>query len=75
VVKNVDYSSKGPEFNSQHPYGTSQLSVSPVPEELTPPKKKTQICKQNTNAHEKYVKKKEVWCKAYKDSQLIPFKG
>jgi hypothetical protein len=27
VVKNTNYSSRGPEFNSQHPHGGSQPSV------------------------------------------------
>lgn len=29
-------SSLGPRFNSQRPHGTLQLSVTPVPEDLTP---------------------------------------
>ena len=35
VVKSSDYSSRGPRFKSQHPHGSSQLSVTPVPENLT----------------------------------------
>lgn len=30
VVKNIDYSSRGPMFDSQHPQFSSQLSVTPV---------------------------------------------
>ena len=36
VVKSTDYSSRGPRFNSQHPHGSSQLSVTPVPGDPTP---------------------------------------
>ena len=34
VVKSC--SSRGPGFNSQHPHGSSQLSVAPIPGDLTP---------------------------------------
>ena len=30
VVKSTGYSSRGPEFKSQHPHGSSRLSVTPV---------------------------------------------
>jgi hypothetical protein len=30
VDKSTDYSSRGPGFKSQHPHGSSQLSVTPV---------------------------------------------
>ena len=36
VVKSTGYSSRGPRFNSQHPLGSSQQSVTPVPGDLTP---------------------------------------
>jgi hypothetical protein len=36
AVKHTLYSSRGPEFNSQHPYGRLQLSITPVPGHLTP---------------------------------------
>ena len=40
-----------PGFNSQHPHGSSQLSVTPVPEDLTPSDR--HIGRQNNaNAHE-----------------------
>ena len=42
VVKSIDYSSKGLEFDSQQPHGSSQLSATPVPGNLTP---------SHTNAH------------------------
>jgi hypothetical protein len=35
VVTSTGCSSKGPEFSSQHPYGNSQLSVTPVSGDLT----------------------------------------
>ena len=35
-VKSTDCSSRRPRFNSQHPHGSSQLSVTPVPGNLTP---------------------------------------
>ena len=36
MAKSTEYSSRGPGFNSQHPRGSSQLSVTPVPGNLTP---------------------------------------
>jgi hypothetical protein len=42
-------------FNSQHPQGRSQLSVVPVPRDLTPSHR--HACSQNTNA---YKKRKEL---------------
>jgi hypothetical protein len=36
VVKSTPYSSRGLGFNSQHPHGGSQLSVTPVPGDLCP---------------------------------------
>jgi hypothetical protein len=37
-----------PGFNSEHPHGSSQLSVTPVPGDRTPSHR--HICRQNTNA-------------------------
>jgi hypothetical protein len=57
AVKNTGCSSRRPGFNSQHPHGTSQLSVTPVPEDLAPFHR--HAFRQNTNAHKnKYLKKK-----------------
>ena len=50
VIKNTGYSSRGPRFNSQYPHGSSQLSVTVVPGDVTPSLK--HICRQSTNAHE-----------------------
>ena len=50
AVKSTSCSSRGPEFNSQHPHGSSKLSVTPVPGDLTPSHRHTY--RQNTNAHE-----------------------
>ena len=36
VVKSTDCSSREPEFNSQHPHDSLQLSVIPVPRAPTP---------------------------------------
>jgi hypothetical protein len=36
VVKGNGCSSRGSKFNSQHPQGSSQQSVTPVPEDLEP---------------------------------------
>jgi hypothetical protein len=36
AVKNTGYSSRGPGFSSQHPHSSSQLSVTPVPEDPIP---------------------------------------
>jgi hypothetical protein len=44
-----DGSSRGSEFNSQHPHDSSQLSIVTVPGELTSTYRHT--CKQNTSAH------------------------
>jgi hypothetical protein len=52
VVKTTDCSSKGPEFNSQHPHGNT--TVTPVPEDPTPSHRHT--CRQNTDAHEIKIK-------------------
>ena len=35
ALKSTDCSSRGPEFNSQHPHGSSHLSVTPLPGDLT----------------------------------------
>ena len=34
VVKSTSCSSRGPGFSSQHPHGSSQVSLTPVPEDL-----------------------------------------
>lgn len=39
-----------PRFNSQHPYGSSQVAVTPVPENQTSSHRHTY--RQNTNAHQ-----------------------
>ncbi|CAO2583729.1 17-beta-hydroxysteroid dehydrogenase 13 [Lemmus lemmus] len=36
AVGSSDCSSRGPGFDSQHPHGSSQLSVTPVPRDPTP---------------------------------------
>lgn len=36
AVKNIGCSSRGSRFNSQHPHGRSQPSLTPVPGGLTP---------------------------------------
>jgi hypothetical protein len=36
VFKSTGCSSRGPRFNSQHPYNGSQISVTPVPGNITP---------------------------------------
>jgi len=51
VVRNTVCSSRGPEFNSQHPHGSSQPSVTPLPGDPTPLHRYT--CRQNTTAHKK----------------------
>jgi len=48
VIKSTGCSSRGFRFNSQHPCGSSQLSVIPVPGDLTPSHR--YACRQNTNA-------------------------
>ncbi|XP_075845389.1 deubiquitinase DESI2 isoform X2 [Microtus pennsylvanicus] len=50
TVKSTDCSSRELRFNSQHPHGCSQLSVTPVLRDLTPPHRHT--CKQNISVHE-----------------------
>jgi hypothetical protein len=50
AVKSTGCSSRGPGFKSQHPYGTSQLSITPVLEVPTPSPR--HICRQSTNVHE-----------------------
>ena len=41
MVKSTSCSSRGLGFNSQHPHGSSQLSVTPVPGDLTPSHRQT----------------------------------
>jgi hypothetical protein len=48
AVKSSGSSSRGPEFNSQHPYGNSQLSVTPV---LGVMPLHRHTYRQNTSAH------------------------
>ena len=36
IVKSTGCSSIGPRFDSQHPHGSSQQSVTPVPRDLIP---------------------------------------
>jgi hypothetical protein len=36
MVKSTGYSCRGPRFISQHPHGSTELSVTPVPRDLTP---------------------------------------
>jgi hypothetical protein len=50
MVENTGCCSRGPEFNSRNPYGSSQLSITPH----------RHTCKsKNTNAHEIKKKKKD----------------
>jgi len=49
----VDF--RRPRFNSQQPHRSSQLSVSPVPVDLTPSRRYT--CRQNTNTHKRKINK------------------
>jgi hypothetical protein len=49
-IRSNGCSSRGPEFHSRHPHGSSQLSVAPVPEDLTPSHRHT--CRQNTSVRE-----------------------
>jgi hypothetical protein len=48
-VAEINNSPREPRLNSQHPPGDSQLSVTPVPGDLTPSHRHS--CKQNTNEH------------------------
>jgi hypothetical protein len=54
-VKSTGCFSRGPGFNSQHPHGSSKLSITSVPGDLTPSHRYP--CKQNTNAHEIKINK------------------
>jgi hypothetical protein len=49
MAQQLSCSPKRLRFNSQHPHGSSQLSITPVPGDLTPSHRQT--CKQNTNAY------------------------
>jgi hypothetical protein len=51
IVKSTGRYSRGPRFCSQHPHGSSQLSVIPVSGDLTPSHRHTP--QQNTNAQVK----------------------
>jgi hypothetical protein len=54
-VKSPGCSSKGPRFNSQHPHGSLQISVTPVPGDLTP--SHTCASSQNTSIHKIKINK------------------
>jgi hypothetical protein len=60
AIKSIGYSSREPTFNSQHPHGSSQPSVTPVPGNMTPSHRHT--FRQNTIAHKIifFLKKKRV---------------
>ena len=49
VVKSTGCFSRVPRFNSQHPHGSSQLSLTPVPGDPTPSLR--HACRSNTNDH------------------------
>lgn len=58
-LKRTGCSCRGPEFNSQHSHGSSQLSVTLVPEYLTPSHRHKDIHGgKNTKAHEMKINKK-----------------
>jgi hypothetical protein len=50
VIKSTNYSSRRSGFNSQHPHGSSHLSVPPVPED--PTSSHRHACRQNTDVYE-----------------------
>jgi hypothetical protein len=54
-VKNTGCSSRGPSFNCQHPHGSSELSVIPVPGEFAP--SHTYICRQNIKLNKRRHRK------------------
>jgi hypothetical protein len=58
-------------FDSQHPHGSSQLSVTPVPGDPTPSHRHT--CRQNTNAHEIKVNKTFKIADVFNDSLIKKF--
>jgi hypothetical protein len=47
AVKSTGCPSKGPRFNSQNPYDSSQMSLTPVPGDPTPSHR--HACRQNNN--------------------------
>jgi hypothetical protein len=55
AVKSTGCSSRGPQFDSQHPYGSSQLPATPVPGDLMPSRRYT--CRQNTDVHKIKINK------------------
>jgi hypothetical protein len=52
MVKSDGCSFRRPKFNSQHPHGSSQLSVTPVPRDLT-------LHRQNINIHKRKINYKK----------------
>jgi hypothetical protein len=51
TVKSSGLSTRRPGFNSEHPHGSSPLSVTPAPVYLKPSHRHT--CRKNTNAYKK----------------------
>jgi hypothetical protein len=56
VVKRTDCSCRGPRLGSQHPHGSPQLSLTPVPGDMMP---STGLCghASKTSIHRKQVNK------------------
>lgn len=57
VLKSTGCFSRGPEFKSQYTHGSSQLSATPVPGNIS--NTLTPTCKQNTSAHKMKIIKEE----------------
>lgn len=64
TIKSTGCSSREPRFNSQHPHRRPQLSITPLPGDLTPSYRHT--CRQNTNVH--FKKKRKEHCSFTDDS-------
>jgi hypothetical protein len=74
VVGSTDCSSKGLGFNSNHPYGSSQLFVTPVAGE--PISSHRHICRQSSNVHKfkwkrKFYHEKKIFARQASDWGLI----
>lgn len=68
-MKSTGCSSKGPRLNTKHPHGSSELSITPVPEVPTP--SQTYMQAKYLNAYIYFFKSKPVKIRQIKEKHLM----